>query len=236
MVRFVRARPLGRVPRVSVVVPCYNYGRYLPQLVKTALDQPSVDVDILIVDDASPDGSGEVAEQLAARNQRVKVLRHTSNKGHIQTYNDGLQAVTGDYVVLLSADDLLPPGALTRAVALMEAHPNVGFVYGYARSFSGEPPIVNAGVRNWSVWTGIDWLRVSARRGRSFISSPEVVMRARCPKAGRWLRPATAPLRRPRHVAENCCPLGRRPCQWAGSRRSIACTTPTCTSPHTLDG
>ena len=175
--RFARARLLSRTPRASVVVPCYNYGRYLPQLVKTALNQPIVDVDILIVDDASPDGSGEVAEQLAARNPRVKVLRHMSNKGHIQTYNDGLQAVTGDYVVLLSADDLLPAGALTRAVALMETHPNVGFVYGYARSFSGAPPVVNAAVRNWSVWPGIDWLGASARRGRNFISSPEVVMR-----------------------------------------------------------
>jgi glycosyltransferase involved in cell wall biosynthesis len=178
VVRFVRARPLSRVPRASVVVPCYKYGRYLPQLVRTVLAQPSVDVDILIVDDASPDGSGDVAERLAAKNPRVKVLRHMSNKGHIQTYNDGLQAVTGDYVVLLSADDLLPAGALTRAVALMEAHPDVGFVYGYARSFSGEPPAVNGAVRNWSVWPGIDWLRASARRGRSFISSPEVVMRS----------------------------------------------------------
>ena len=105
------------------------------------------------------------------------MLRHETNKGHIQTYNDGLEAVTGDYVVLLSADDLLPPGALTRAVALMEAHPKVGFVYGYARSFTGGPPVVNARVRNWSLWTGIDWLGLAARRGRCFISSPEVVMR-----------------------------------------------------------
>jgi glycosyltransferase involved in cell wall biosynthesis len=158
-------------------VPCYNYGKYLPQLVNAVLDQPGVDVDILIVDDASLDGSGKVAERLAAMHPRVDVIRHTTNKGHIQTYNDGLEAVTGDYVVLLSADDLLPSGALTRAVALMEAHPNVGFVYGYARSFSGQPPVVDARVRNWSLWTGIDWLGLSARRGRCFISSPEVVMR-----------------------------------------------------------
>jgi glycosyltransferase involved in cell wall biosynthesis len=177
MVRFVRAKPLNRVPRASVVVPCYNYGTYLPQLVDMVLDQPGVEVDILIVDDASPDGSGAVAERLAATHRQVEVLHHATNKGHIETYNDGLEAVTGDYVVLLSADDLLPPGALTRAVALMEAHPNVGFVYGYARSFSGDPPRVDARVRNWSVWAGVEWLRVSARRGRCFIASPEVVMR-----------------------------------------------------------
>jgi hypothetical protein len=159
------------------VVPCYNYGRYLPELITGLLDQPGVDVDVLIVDDASPDGSGDVAETLAERDPRVSVLRHAVNRGHIQTYNDGLAQVTGDYVVLLSADDLLPPWALTRAVSLLEAHPRVGLVYGFARSFSGEPPTAVATVRNWSVWRGREWLGLSVRRARCFISSPEVVMR-----------------------------------------------------------
>jgi glycosyltransferase involved in cell wall biosynthesis len=104
-------------------------------------------------------------------------MRHRRNAGHIQTYNDGLAQVDGDYVVLLSADDLLPPGALGRATALMEAHPSVGFVYGFARSFSDEPPPSDPRVRNWSIWRGLDWLAISARKGRCFISSPEVVMR-----------------------------------------------------------
>ena len=177
MVRFHRPVPLSRRPRASVVVPCYNYGRYLPELITGLLDQPGVDVDVLIVDDASPDGSGDVAEALAAKDPRVSVFRHAVNRGHIQTYNDGLAQVTGDYVVLLSADDLLPPWALTRAVSLLEAHPRVGLVYGFARSFSGEPPTATATVRNWSVWSGQEWLGLSLRRARCFISSPEVVMR-----------------------------------------------------------
>ncbi|GAA1822247.1 glycosyltransferase [Microlunatus capsulatus] len=173
----MRPQPLRSTPTVSVVVPCYNYGRYLPALVQGLLDQPQVVVDVLVVDDASPDGSGEVAEELAARHPSVSVLRHPVNRGHIRTYNDGLEQVRGDYVALLSADDLLPPGALTRAVALMEAHPSVGLVYGYARSFSGEAPAPAATVRNWTVWSGSSWLRSSARQARCFISSPEVVMR-----------------------------------------------------------
>ena len=175
--RFLRPAPLTGSPRVSVVVPCYNYGRFLRQLVEEVLDQPGLDVDILIVDDASPDGSGDVADDLARRSPRVAVLRHAINRGHIRTYNDGLGAVTGDYVVLLSADDLLPPGALSRAVALMQARPDVGFVYGYARSFSGERPHVDPRVRNWTVWSGDEWLRMSVARAKSFIACPEVVMR-----------------------------------------------------------
>ena len=175
---FLRPQPLTRRPRVSVVVPCYNYGRYLPELVTGLLgQQPGIDLDVLIVDDASPDGSGDVAAALASGESRVRVLRHTVNQGHIQTYNDGLAEVDGEYVVLLSADDLLPPGALTRAVALLEAQPTVGLVYGYARSFSGEPPQTSTKVRNWSRWRASTWLDLSVRKARCFISSPEVVMR-----------------------------------------------------------
>lgn len=174
---FLRPVPLARRPRVSVVVPCYNYGRYLPELITGLKAQPGVDLDVLIVDDESPDGSGDVAAAMAHGDPRVRVLRHPVNRGHIQTYNDGLAAVDGEYVVLLSADDLLPPGALARAVALMEAQPSVGLVYGYARSFSAEPPQTSTRVRNWSRWRGSSWLGWSIRTARCFISSPEVVMR-----------------------------------------------------------
>lgn len=175
--RFVRPVPMVGRPTVSVVVPCYNYGRYLRDLLRWVVDQPGIDVEVIIVDDASPDGSGDLAEDLAAEYHQVKVIRHITNQGHIRTYNDGLEAVTGDFVALLSADDLLPPGALSRAAALLSAHPSVGLVYGYARSFSDEPPVPNPAVRNWTIWRGYEWMRRSAHRGQNFISSPEVVMR-----------------------------------------------------------
>lgn len=78
-------RPLGRRPTVSVVMPCYRYGHFLPGAVRSVLDQTDVDAEVLIVDDASPDDSGEVAEALAAADPRVRVLRHAENKGHIAT-------------------------------------------------------------------------------------------------------------------------------------------------------
>jgi hypothetical protein len=173
-----RAAPNG-TPRVSVVIPCYNYGHYLPACLKSVLDQPGVEVEAIVVDDASPDGSGEVAEQLGAADPRVRVIRHPLNKGHISTYNDGLEAARGDYLVLLSADDLLAPGSLARAAALLEANPSVGFVYGRAVQFSGQPPTEDAGsVRSWTIWEGRDWLRMRWRTGRNCIWSPEVMMRA----------------------------------------------------------
>src|SRR5262245_16993901 len=130
MSRHVRIpEPSRRVP-VSVVIPCYNYGHYLPDAVGSALSQDGVEVEVVIVDDKSTDNSAEVAAALAAGDPRVRLIRHETNLRHIATYNDGLDAVTGDYVLLLSADDLLTPGALHRAAQLMEAEPTVGMVYG----------------------------------------------------------------------------------------------------------
>jgi hypothetical protein len=173
-----RTAPTGS-PLVSVVVPCYNYGHYLPACLGSVLNQPGVEVEALVVDDASPDGSGEVAERLGAADPRVRVIRHPQNKGHIATYNDGLEAARGDYMVLLSADDLLAPGSLARAAALLEANPAVGFAYGRAVQFSGDAPTDAAGsVRSWTIWEGHDWLRMRWRTGRNCIWSPEVMMRA----------------------------------------------------------
>lgn len=166
---------------VSVVIPCYNYGHFLEEAVSSVLDdQPGVDVRVLIIDDASPDDSAEVARKIEARDPRVDVAVHTSNKGHIATYNEGLlEWATGDYCVLLSADDRLTPGALRRATDLLDANPRAGFAYGDVLWFrDGEPlPPARTRVRGWTVWPGEVWLERRFRRGQSGISCPEVVVR-----------------------------------------------------------
>ncbi|SFN98844.1 Glycosyl transferase family 2 [Geodermatophilus obscurus] len=175
--RFHRALPLSAPARVSVVVPCYRYGRYLHDVVASALDQPGLDVDVLVVDDASPDDSAAIAHAIAEEEPRVRVVVNDPNLGHIATYNRGIAEVTGDYVVLLSADDLLTPGSLTRSVALMQAHPSVGLAYGYPLEFRGQPPTTRSGPATWITWPGHEWLHVFCRRGRNLVFNPEVVLR-----------------------------------------------------------
>jgi len=170
-------RPLARRPTVTVVMPCYNYGHFLPRALGSVLDQPGVDVDAIVIDDASPDGSGAVVRALGAADDRIRAIVHERNRGHIATYNEGLEQATGDYVVLLSADDALTPGALARATALLEAEPSVGFAYGFPLVFEDEPPPATTRVRSWSVWPGAAWLERRARTGENCIHNPEVVMR-----------------------------------------------------------
>lgn len=126
---------------VDVFIPCYNYGRYLRQCVDSVLRQTGCQVRVLIIDDASTDNSLEVAHSIARTDGRVDVLAHEKNKGHIATYNDGMAWAGADYMLLLSADDLLAPMALSRAVAFMEQNPNVGFVHGRALRFTDEGAI-----------------------------------------------------------------------------------------------
>jgi hypothetical protein len=176
--KLMRPVPLRHPVSVSVVVPCYNYGHFLPEAVASALEQEGVDVEVIVVDDASTDGSAAVAWRLASEDSRISVVLHERNLGHIATYNDGLSRARGRYVTLLSADDLIAPGALTRAAALMEANPKVGMVYGLPRDFTDRPPAAAAHEHStWTVWGGRAWISLACARGRNFILSPEVVMR-----------------------------------------------------------
>jgi len=118
------------MPTVDVIVPCYNYGRYLRSCVESVLQQDGVDVRILVIDDASRDNSAEVGRELAAQDSRVEFRHHAENRGHIATYNEGLAWASGEFYLLLSADDALTLGALGRAARLMTDHPEIGFVYG----------------------------------------------------------------------------------------------------------
>jgi Glycosyl transferase family 2 len=163
---------------VQVIIPCYNYGRYLRSCVASALSQEGVDVSVLIIDDCSSDNSIDICRALMSEDRRVSFIHHEVNKGHIATYNEGLKLASSDYLVLLSADDLLTPGALQRAADLMDRNPEVGLVYGHALTFQDEAPsAVRTRVSGWTIWSGAEWIERMCRTGRNFIMCPEVVMR-----------------------------------------------------------
>jgi hypothetical protein len=162
-----------------VIIPCYNYGRFLPDSISSALEQQGVEPEVIVVDDASTDDSAAVAQEYAARDPRVSVIRHRENAGHVVAFNDGLAAATGDYIVRLDADDLLAPGALERAVAVFEAYPSVGLVYGHPLHFrTPAPPQARTAPARWRVWSGADWIAERCRVGVNCITTPEAVVRA----------------------------------------------------------
>ncbi|WP_428662854.1 glycosyltransferase family 2 protein [Reyranella sp.] len=168
---------------VDVFIPCYNYGHFLEQCVDSILSQDGVQVRVLIIDDASTDGSLEEARRLAARDSRVSVFAHPVNKGHTATYNDGIAWASAPYMVLVSADDLLAPLALSRSIALMEARPEVGFVYGALchvdGSVNGEAAMAQARAADpcGSVTTGRDFIASLCRRPICLVPASGVIVR-----------------------------------------------------------
>jgi glycosyltransferase involved in cell wall biosynthesis len=164
--------------RVSVAIPCHNYGQFLAESVNSVTSQAGVDVDVMIIDDCSDDDSVAVAQALARADPRVRLVVHDRNAGHIATYNEGLAAAVGEYFVLLSADDYLAPGSFARATALLDTHPSVGFAYGNAVRFRSAPERkAIEEVSGWTIWNGLDWIANRCRTGTNRVSSPTVVMR-----------------------------------------------------------
>ena len=89
--KLMRPVPLRHPVGVSVVVPCYNYGHFLPEAVASALAQEGVDVEVIVVDDASTDGSAAVAWRLASEDPRISVVLHGPKGAHCNVQRRPLQ-------------------------------------------------------------------------------------------------------------------------------------------------
>jgi glycosyltransferase involved in cell wall biosynthesis len=145
--------------KVDIAVPCYNYARFLERCVRSVLDQSVKDVRVLIIDDASSDESLLVARKLAQADPRVSVAGHAENKGHIDTYNEGIAWASAEYFLLLSADDLLVPGALERAVEVMDSNPDIVLTYGKVIQWRDDFPMPDIKPKQTYTWERHDILK-----------------------------------------------------------------------------
>jgi glycosyltransferase involved in cell wall biosynthesis len=163
--------------KVDVVVPCYNYGRFLEQCVRSVLEQSVGDLRLLIIDDASSDDSVSVAKRLANSDARVSIIAHSENQGHISTYNEGIAWASADYFLLLSADDLLVPGAFERATAVMDANPDVVLTHGDAIYWYDGEPIPKIDAQPGYTWVRQDLVREMCAIGQNFVRTPTAIGR-----------------------------------------------------------
>ncbi|WP_407180104.1 glycosyltransferase family 2 protein [Bradyrhizobium sp. STM 3562] len=165
------------MPKIDVVVPCYNYGRFLNSCVGSVLGQSVDDLRILIIDDASTDDSLAVATALAGADPRVSVIAHPRNKGHIKTYNEGIAWASADYFLLLSADDLLVPGALERAVEIMDEHPDVVLTHGECIPWYDDQPLPAIPTKPGYTWTRHDLLGEICATASNLVPTPTAIGR-----------------------------------------------------------
>jgi glycosyltransferase involved in cell wall biosynthesis len=126
-------------PLVSIVIPCYNQGRYLAEAIESAQRQSYPQVEVLVVDDGSTDDTARIAAA-----QPSAIYRRQENAGTAAARNRGLHDSRGEFVVFLDADDRLLPDAVASGVAYLAAHPEAAFVTGHVRLIdeAGTPGVV----------------------------------------------------------------------------------------------
>jgi glycosyltransferase involved in cell wall biosynthesis len=124
------------MPKVSVIIPCYNQGQYLNEAVDSVLNQTFQDFEILIVNDGSTD---EFTNNLLKEYNRPKTkVVHTSNQGLPSARNNGIREAQGIYILPLDADDKIGNTYLEKAVKILDNHPNIGIVYCEAEFFGAK--------------------------------------------------------------------------------------------------
>lgn len=115
-----------KTPRVSVLIPTYNFARFLPEAIESVLAQDFEDYELLIVDDCSQDGSAEVLARFAARDPRIRYKVNSPNMGMVQNWNYCMSLARGEYIKFLFGDDKFADRqALGKLVAILDSDPGV---------------------------------------------------------------------------------------------------------------
>lgn len=123
--------------KISVIIPVYNVEKYLAQCLESTVCQTHKDLEIIIIDDGSPDDSAAIYNEYAARDGRIKIIRQ-ENKGLSTARNAGLDAATGDYVHFMDSDDYIDLNYYERMVNAAESAPGTDILAGGVVSQNGD--------------------------------------------------------------------------------------------------
>ena len=115
-------------PLVSICIPTFNYGRFIPEAIQSVLIQSFSNFELIVVDNASTDETAELMEAFVRSDPRIRFYRNSENVGIAKNFNLALGYAAGDYVKILCADDLLAPTALERSLAAIRNDPAVSLV------------------------------------------------------------------------------------------------------------
>ena len=116
-------------PKISILVTTYNFEKYIGQAVESLLNQDgNFDYEVIVVDDCSTDRTAEVVRKF--KDERLRFVRNEKNKGAVWTANAAFELARGEYIARFDGDDEWYPWFLKETVPVLDAHPEVGLVYG----------------------------------------------------------------------------------------------------------
>lgn len=116
-------------PKVSVCIPTYNYGRYLPEAIESVLNQTYTDFELLVLDDASQDDTESIVQSYVAKDSRIRYVRNSTNVGMVNNWNRCLELATGKYIKYLFGDDVFSSSLLLeKMTAILESDASISLV------------------------------------------------------------------------------------------------------------
>lgn len=151
------------MPKVSIIVPCYNQAQYLDESLQSLLDQTYSNWECIIVNDGSPDTTEQIAKQWATRDSRFIYL-YKENGGVSSARNLGITTAKEDFILTLDADDKYEATFLEKAMLVLVNNPEIGIVSSWGRYFTNEKQLQ---VYQLSGKTVVDFLFANAAVGTS---------------------------------------------------------------------
>jgi hypothetical protein len=165
-------------PKVSICIPAYNHEKYVAVCLESVLNQSFSDLEVVITDDCSTDGTVDVIKSIS--DPRIRLFQSTQNRGTSATANKNIQEARGEFLCLLASDDMFHPQKVEKQLAFLKSHPNTGAVFSYMRyidedgvPFSDHPNYRYIDVENRS---REEWLRSFFFEGNA-LAAPTVMVR-----------------------------------------------------------
>lgn len=128
--------------KVSIIIPIYNVKQYMQKTVESAMGQTEQEIEIILVDDGSTDGSGELCDSFGETDKRIKVI-HKENGGLSSARNAGTEVASTEYVMYLDGDDYLRQDAVERCLETMKQYPSDFIQFLYQEVREGNEPVLS---------------------------------------------------------------------------------------------
>lgn len=132
-----------RNPKVSVLIPAYNYAHYIGEAIQSVLDQTFDDFELIVFDNQSTDDTVEIVNKFMEKDRRVKLIVNQTNVGMFRNYNEALLHSHGEYIKFLNADDKFHPEILARFVKILDEEESVSLVTSSRQEFHDSSKIIS---------------------------------------------------------------------------------------------
>ena len=156
------------MPKVSVIIPSYNHAQFLETRIESVLTQSNKDWELIILDDASTDGSREIIESYVSRYPQIRAVFNENNSGSpFYQWNKGAEIADGTYLWFAESDDSCESNFLETMIPILDSNPNVGIAYAQSYLINEEGEKLNSYKKNLEfIYKANHWDRDFVKSGK----------------------------------------------------------------------